>query len=316
FTVMPASTDFGNGTRIELRNMTAHTMDGRIVGQWDGRVQGAMALMKFTVEKPTVVKVEWRVYHRLVVKSPVAGFEKHVEEGTIYNLDFPKSIELGNGTKLVLKKVLVDGVKTDEDMIKITKPVEISVEYARNYMTTFFIEAGDAMTLEPEQVVLVGEDGSKTIYKPPASYVPEGVQTVESIVFRGYEVAGGGAVKIDTAGQHILPTRLRTVRIKVVDILGLPEPLASVWAFPDIKASANLLGQAVLPAIPPEKIAVTASSWSGKNTVTLDSYETEKTIAIPLSTSTATLLTVAGAGSWIYMLGRRKPPRQSQQQPS
>ncbi|MEM4269519.1 MAG: hypothetical protein QW223_05300 [Candidatus Caldarchaeum sp.] len=316
FTVMPASTDFGNGTRIELRNMTAHTMDGRIVGKWDGRVQGAMALMKFTVEKPTVVKVEWRVYHRLVVKSPVAGFEKHVEEGTIYNLDFPKSIELGNGTKLVLKKVLVDGVKTDEDMIKITKPVEISVEYARNYMTTFFIEAGDAMTLEPEQVVLVGEDGSKTAYKPPASYVPEGVQTVESIVFRGYEVAGGGSAKIQAAGHHILPSRLRAVRINVVDMLGLPEPLASVWAFPDIKAPTNLFGQAFLPAIPPEKIAVTASSWSGKNTVTLDSYETEKTIAIPLSTSTASLSAAAGAASWLYMRGKRKSRRQSQQPPS
>lgn len=313
FVLMPASTDFGNGTRIELRNMTAHTVDGRIVGKWDGRVQGAMALMSFTVEKPTVVRVEWRVYHRLVVKSPVAGFEKHVEEGTIYSLDFPKSIEMGNGTKLVLKKVLVDGVKAEEDTIKVMKPVEITVEYARNYMTTFFIEAGGAVTLEPEQVVLVGEDGSKTAYKPPASYVPEGVQTVESIVFRGYEVAGGGSAKIQAAGHHILPSRLRAVRINVVDMLGLPEPLASVWAFPDIKAPTNLFGQAFLPAIPPEKITLTASSWSGKNTITLDRNETEKTIAIPLSTSTAALLAAAGAGSWIYVRGRRKSRRQSQQ---
>jgi hypothetical protein len=56
--------------------MTAYGPRGETVAAWDGKLGGGqMGLLQVVLDRPLKIEVEWKVYHRLTVSSPVNSYE-------------------------------------------------------------------------------------------------------------------------------------------------------------------------------------------------------------------------------------------------
>jgi len=142
FVVMPWMQDFGNGTAIELINMTAYNHLGQAV-KWVkplGNETYPYVVLKVEMTSPLKVVAFWKVSHMVTVTTPFKTFSTMVEEGTPYRLDFEKSVELGNGTRLDLAHVYVDGVEVNSTSVTVVKPIRITAEYRRSFMVTVYLD--------------------------------------------------------------------------------------------------------------------------------------------------------------------------------
>jgi hypothetical protein len=151
FTLMPRGQDFGNGTRVELANITAYSPSGEVVAAWDGKLGGdRYGLLQFTVDRPLRIMVEWNVYHRLTVTSPVNSYETWVLNGTVHKINLPERKLVGGDTLMVLKQVRVDGKPYQGLEITVTSPTSVEAVYQRRLMTTIMVDAGRGFLVEPE----------------------------------------------------------------------------------------------------------------------------------------------------------------------
>jgi hypothetical protein len=174
FVIYPRTQDFGNGTKVELANMTAYDLSGGVVKAWDGKSgDNQLGLLKLVVDRPMRVVVEWRVYHRLTVTSQVNSYETWVFNGTVHKLDLPEKKLVGGDTLMVLKQVKVNGEPYQGLEVTITSPTSVEAVYQRKLMTTFMADAGKGYLVEPSEVVLE-RDGEVEVYRPPFTYIGEG----------------------------------------------------------------------------------------------------------------------------------------------
>ncbi len=313
YTLMPIVQEFGNGTVVELRNMTVYGQDGAVLATWNQSLsRGNMAMVKYTLTQPATVKVEWRILQTIRVDSVVKSFEERVENGSSIDVRrwLPETVELGNATRLALKAVYVDGARTGSWLITVSKPMHIRVEYLPQYLVSMALEAGEGYLAEPDNVVLEG-GGETRVYTPPMAYIDSGTWRTVSIRYREAEVNVEQTVSIQGPGEYRLRTGLKTVRIKAVDVLGIPAPFTEAWIYPDIRATTAYDGQAKLPAAPPTETTIKASSPLGGGETALAADATEATIVIPLSTWTIVFIAAAcSAAVLVLKISRRRRPRQ------
>ena len=307
FTVMPRAQDFGNGTRVELANITAYAPSGKVVKAWDGRSGGEqLALLKLVADKPLTIRVDWNVYHRLTVRSEVNSYEAWVLNGTTHRLDLPERKLVGEDTLYVLRKVLVDGRPQEGFELTVTRPTSVEAVYQRRLMTTFMVYAGGGYLVEPSEAVL-SRDGEVEVYRPPFTYMGEGTWRVAKVTYLGGEVTADATVEINMAGMMTLPSKLRAVEVSVVDLIGMPVPYASITA-ENTGGVTDTSGKAVIPAIPPWDFTVTASHILGRGQATITPGETTARVTAGVSPYTMTLLAAlaaAGVVAWRGRLSRR-----------
>jgi hypothetical protein len=307
FIIYPRTQDFGNGTKVELANMTAYDLSGEVVKAWDGKSgDNQLGLLKLVVDRPMRVVVEWRVYHKLTVTSQVNSYETWVFNGTIHKLDLPEKKLVGGDTLMVLKQVKVNGEPYQGLEVTVTSPTSVEAVYQRKLMTTFMVDAGKGYLVEPSEVVLE-RDGEVEVYKPPFTYIGEGTWRVTKVTYLGGDITMGTTVEINIADMVIVPSRLRAVEITVVDFIGMPVPYASVKA-ENIAEVVGMWGTTILPAIPPWDFKVTASHPIGSGTTTVKPDETAVRVAAGVSPYTIALLAtvvVLGAMAWRRRVLRR-----------
>jgi hypothetical protein len=303
FTIMPRVQDFGNGTRLELGNITAYGPSGEVVAAWDGKLGGDRAgLLQFTVDRPLRIMVEWNVYHRLTVTSPVNSYETWVLNGTVYRLDLPEKKLVGSDTLMVFKQVKVNGKPYQGLDVTVTSPTSVEAVYQKRLMTTIMVDAGRGFLVEPGEVVLE-RDGEVEVYKPPFTYIGEGVWRVSKITYLGGDVTADAVIEVNIAGMRTIPSRLRAVEVVVVDFIGMPIPYASVKA-PNTGEATGMSGTATLPGIPPWDFEVTASHILGNGLTTIRPGETAVRITAGVSPYTIALLAaVAAAGVVVWRRG-------------
>jgi hypothetical protein len=300
FVIYPRTQDFGNGTKVELANMTAYDLSGEVVKTWDGKSgDNQLGLLKLVVDRPMRVVVEWRVYHKLTVTSQVNSYETWVLNGTIHKLDLPEKKLVGGDTLMVLKQVKVNGEPYRGLEVTVTSPTSVEAVYQRKLMTTFMVDAGKGYLVEPSEVVLE-RDGEVEVYNPPFTYIGEGTWRVTKVTYLGGDITMGTTVEINIADMVIVPSRLRAVEITVVDFIGMPVPYASVKA-ENIAEVVGMWGTTILPAIPPWDFKVTASHPLGSGTTTIKPNETAVRVAAGVSPYTIALLaTVAVLGAVVW----------------
>jgi hypothetical protein len=300
FTLMERAKDFGNGTRIRLANITAYGPKGEVVAAWDGESGSAQfAQLSLTVDRPVTIKVDWRVYHRLTVTSPVNSYEEWVLNGTVHRLDLPEKKLVGGDTLMVLKRVKVNGEPYQGLEVTVTSPTSVEAVYQRRLMTTIMVDAGKGYLVEPSEVVLE-RGGEVEVYRPPFTYIGEGTWRVTKVTYLGGDIAVDATVEVNIAGMKTIPSRLRAVEVTVVDIIGLPVPYASVKA-ENIAEVTGISGTATLPAIPPWDFKVTASHLLGGGAATIRPNETAVRVTAGVSPYTIALLAavaVLGAVAW------------------
>jgi MYXO-CTERM domain-containing protein len=382
FVLMPRVQDFGNGTKAELLNMTAYGPRGETVDAWDGKLGGEqMGLLQVVLDRPLKIEVEWKVYHRLTVSSPVNSYEAWVLNGTVHRLDLPEKKLVGSDTLMVLKQVKVNGkphqglevtitslvldrplkiavewkvyhrltvsspvnsyeawvhngtmhrldlpekklVGSDTLMVlkqvkvngkphqglevTITSPTSVEAVYQRKLMTTIMVDAGEKYLVEPNEVVLE-RDGEVEVYRPPFTYIGEGTWRVTKVTYLGGDIAMSATIEVNIAGMKTIPSRLRAVEITVVDLIGLPVPYASVKA-ENVADVTGISGTTTLPAIPPWDFRVTASHLLGGGAATIRPNETAVRVTSGVSPYTIALLAavaVLGAVAWRRRMSQR-----------
>jgi len=308
FTLMPLAQEFGNGTVVELRNMTVYGQDVSILGLWNqSSSRGSMAMVKYALTQPATVKAEWRILQTIWVESAVKSLTERVENGSSIDVRrwLPEMAELGNATRLALKAVYVDGAKTDSWLITVSRPMHLRVEYVTQYLVSMALEAGEGYLAEPDNVVLE-EGGDTRVYTPPMTYIDRGTWRTVSIKYRGAEVNIDQTVAIQGPGEYRLRTGLKTVTVRVVDVVGMPAPFTDAWIYPDIRVTTAYDGRAKLPAAPPTETTLKASSPLGGGETKLAADATEATIVIPLSTWTLVLLAAACSATLLAGLKLRR----------
>jgi hypothetical protein len=306
FLVMDRAKDFGNGTRVELANITAYGPSGEVVKSWDDKSGGdRYALLAYVVDRPLKLVVEWKVYHRLTVSSPINSYEKWVLNGTTHKLDLPERKLVDSDTLMVLKQVRVNSEPQQGLEVTVTSPTSVEAIYQRKLRTTFMVDAGRGHLTEPEEVVLE-RGGEVEVYRPPFTYIGEGTWRVTKVTYLGGDITMGTTVEINIADMVIVPSRLRTVEITVVDLIGLPVPYALVET-ENIADVTGISGTTTLPAIPPWDFEASASHILGRGVTTIRPGDATARITAGISPYTIALLAIAvtlGVVAW-----RRKVSR-------
>jgi hypothetical protein len=306
FVLMPWVQDFGNGTKADLLNMTAYGPRGETMAAWDGKLGGGQtALLQVVLDRPLKIEVEWKVYHRLTVSSPVNSYEAWVLNGTMHRLDLPEKKLVGSDTLMVLKQVKVNGKPHQGLEVTITSPTSVEAVYQRKLMTTIMVDAGKKYLVEPNEVVLE-RDGEVEVYRPPFTYIGEGTWRVTKVTYLGGDITMSATIEVNIAGMKTIPSRLRAVEITVVDLIGLPVPYASVKA-ENVADVTGISGTTTLPAIPPWDFEASASHILGRGVTTIRPGDATARITAGISPYTIALLAIAvtlGVVAW-----RRKVSR-------
>jgi hypothetical protein len=292
FLVMDRAKDFGNGTRVELANMTAYGPSGEVVDAWDGESGGdRYALLAYIVDRPLKLVVEWRVYHRLTVYSPLNSYEKWILNGTTHRLELPERKLVDSATLMVLKQVRVNSEPQQGLEVTVTSPTFVEAIYQRRLRTTFMVDAGRGHLAEPEEVVLE-RGGEVEVYRPPFTYIGEGRWRVAKITYLGGDIAVDANVEVNVAGMKIIPSRLRAVEVTVVDLLGVPVPYAMVRTR-NAGDVTGILGATALYAVPPWEFEIMVSHMLGTGQAVIRPQDTEVRIQAGISPYTLVILVLA-----------------------
>jgi hypothetical protein len=292
YTLMPRRKDFVNGTYIELKNMTAYGPSGETISTWNGRAGNTdTGLLKTYADRPLRIVVELNVYHWLTVTSPVGSYGEWVLNGTAYRLNLPEKKLINNDELLELKQVKVNGKPYQGLEVTITSPTSVEAVYQRKLMTTFMVDAGKGYLVEPSEVVLE-RDGEVEVYRPPFTYIGEGTWRVTKVTYLGGDIAMSATIEVNIAGMKTIPSRLRTVEITVVDLIGLPVPYALVET-ENIADVTGISGTTTLPAIPPWDFEASASHLLGRGVTTIRPGDATARITAGISPYTIALLAIA-----------------------
>jgi hypothetical protein len=306
---MPKVKDFGNGSKVELLAMKAYGPAGETLAQWDGVSGDAEnALLKFAVNRPVSVKVEWKLFHKLTVRSQVNSYEEWVLNGTVHRLNLPEKKQVGQDTLMALRKITVNGRPYEGFELLVTSPTSVEATYQRKLLVTLMIEAGKDRLVEPEEVVLA-RDGETEVYRPPSTYIGEGLWRITRISYLGGDVSTEAAIDVNKPGVNTIQSRLRTVEITVTDVIGIPVPYASLNA-PKTESVTDISGRASMAAIPPWDFEVTAQHALGKGAVTIKPGEATARITAGVSPYTlAIIATAAITGIVVWRRKMSKPSR-------
>jgi hypothetical protein len=294
FLVMDRAKDFGNGTRVELANITAYGPSGEVVKSWDDKSGGdRYALLAYVVDRPLKLVVEWRVYHRLTVSSPINSYENWILNGTTHRLELPERKLVDSDTLMVLKQVRVNGEPQQGLEVTVTSPTSVEAIYQRKLRTTFMVDAGRGHIIEPEEVLLE-RGGEVEVYRPPFTYIGEGTWRVAKITYLGGNIAVDANVEVNMAGKKIIPSRLRAVEVTVVDLLGVPVPYAMV-SIRNAGDVTGILGATTLYAVPPWEFEIMVSHMLGTGHAVIRPQDTEVRIQAGISPYTLVILVLAAS---------------------
>jgi hypothetical protein len=294
FLVMDRAKDFDNGTRVELANITAYGPSGEVVKSWDDKSGGdRYALLAYVVDRPLKLVVEWRVYHRLTVSSPINSYENWILNGTTHRLELPERKLVDSDTLMVLKQVSVNGEPQQGLEVTVTSPTSVEAIYQRRLRTTFMVDAGRGHIIEPEEDLLE-RGGEVEVYRPPFTYIGEGTWRVAKITYLGGNIAVDANVEVNMAGKKIIPSRLRAVEVTVVDLLGVPVPYAMV-SIRNAGDVTGILGATTLYAVPPWEFEIMVSHMLGTGHAVIRPQDTEVRIQAGISPYTLVILVLAAS---------------------
>jgi hypothetical protein len=295
--------DFGNGTIVRLRSITAY-MGNKTVEAGD--YGDAMRLM-LEVRSPITIRAQWDAYHMVSLSSeaPVgSGGPGLYPEGSRWNATAEESIVYGNGTVRKFVGWIVDGQLIANRTISFTvsRPMGVTALWRTYDYVTFMLDAGGGYIVQADRVVLEGEHETVTVNG--SGFLERGMWRVSGAWYRGAEVSVPTDVSVRGSGAVTLPSRLRAVKVRAVDILGMPAPNTLITT-PFSQAATGWAGEATLHAIPPTTVEAKLRHVLGESYVEIPGDAAEIAARIPLSIYTLTIM-VAIAAVFAAYLGLRR----------
>jgi len=295
--------DFGNGTIIRVRSITAYMGDKA----FEGKDYGDAVRLAVAVTSPVTIRAQWDVYHMVSLSSeaPVgSGGPGLYPEGSRWNATAEESIVYGNGTLRKFIGWIVDGQLITNRTISLTvsKPIGVRALWRTYDYVTFMLDAGGGYVVQADRVVLESEHGAVTVNG--SGFLERGVWRVSGAWYRGAEVSVPTDVSVRGSGAVTLPSRLRTVKVRAVDILGMPAPNTLITT-PFSQAATGWAGEATLHAIPPTTVEAKLRHVLGESYVEIPGDAAEIAARIPLSIYTLIIM-VAIVAVFAAYLGLRR----------
>jgi len=295
--------DFGNGTIIRVRSITAYMGDKA----FEGKDYGDAVRLAVAVTSPVTIRAQWDVYHMVSLSSeaPVeSGGPGLYPEGSRWNATAEESIVYGNGTVRKFVGWIVDGQLIANRTISFTvsRPMDVKALWRTYDYVTFMLDAGGGYVVQADKIVLEGEHGAVTVNG--SGFLERGVWRVSGAWYRGAEVSVPTDVSVRGSGAVTLPSRLRAVKVRAVDILGMPAPNTLITT-PFSQAATGWAGEATLHAIPPTTVEAKLRHVLGESYVEIPGDAAEIAARIPLSIYTLTIM-VAIAAVFAAYLGLRR----------
>ena len=295
--------DFGNGTIIRVRSITAYMGDKA----FEGKDYGDAVRLAVAVTSPVTIRAQWDVYHMVSLSSeaPVgSGGPGLYPEGSRWNATAEESIVYGNGTLRKFIGWIVDGQLITNRTISLTvsKPIGVRALWRTYDYVTFMLDAGGGYVVQADRVVLESEHGAVTVNG--SGFLERGVWRVSGAWYRGAEVSVPTDVSVRGSGAVTLPSRLRTVKVRAVDILGMPAPNTLITT-PFSQAATGWAGEATLHAIPPTTVEAKLRHVLGESYVEIPGDAAEIAARIPLSIYTLIIM-VAIVAVFVAYLGLRR----------
>jgi len=235
-------------------------------------------LVNFTAIAPMRLEVGWKVWYMVrlglpvslttaveEVYGPVAG--GWIENGTEITYVAREVVIHENMTRRIFQGWVVNGevIHSKTLSLVVDKPLNISITYRKQYLAfpKLLAETGE---LEAPDLVVFEKGGERVeSVNGSAVWLDEGAWCVEKAVYLGVEVRASN-ITISEAGDLPIPAEIRSWKIRVTDLLGVPAPLARVrYLSPAgrvLEVSANLLGEAITPPLPSSGV-VEASQIGG-----------------------------------------------------
>ena len=295
--------DLGNGTIVRLRGITAY-MGNKTVEAGD---YGDAMRLAVAVTSPVTIRAQWDVYHMVSLSSeaPVgSGGPGLYPEGSRWNATAEESIVYGNGTVRRFVGWIVDGQLIANRTISFTvsRPIGVKALWRTYDYVTFMLDAGGGYVVQADKIVLEGEHGAVTVNG--SGFLERGVWRVSGAWYRGAEVSVPTDVSVRGSGAVTLPSRLRAVKVRAVDILGMPAPNTLITT-PFSQAATGWAGEATLHAIPPTTVEAKLRHVLGESYAEIPGDAAGIAARIPLSIYTLIIM-VAIVAVFVAYLGLRR----------
>jgi hypothetical protein len=129
------------------------------------------------------------------------------------------------------------------------------------------------------------------------------VWSVSRAWYRGTEVSVPADVSVRGSGAVTIPSRLRAVRVRAVDFLGMPAPNTLITT-PFSQAVTDWAGEARLYAIPPTTVEAGLKHILGESSTEIPGDAAEAVARIPVSIYT--LMVIMALAASITYLGLRR----------
>jgi hypothetical protein len=225
-------------------------------------------------------------------------------EGSKWNATAEESIVYGNGTVRKFVGWIVDGQLIANRTISFTvsRPMDVKAIWRTYDYVTFMLDAGGGYIVQADRVVLEGEHGTVTVNG--SGFLERGMWRVLEAWYRGAEVSVPTDVSVRGSGAVTLPSRLRAVKVRAVDILGMPAPNTLITT-PFSQAATGWAGEATLHAIPPTTVEAKLRHVLGESYAEIPGDAAEIAARIPLSIYTLTIM-VAIVAVFVAYLGLRR----------
>jgi len=208
------------------------TLGGGLRAVYLGSSHGKIVTIK--VEKPEVVRLYWRTEALVSINSPYEGWSSSMwlPIHTTLSLEAPTFIPEGREEALEF-----DGWRGDifSDSRTITVTVDRSINLTLNYRKVYRVYlAGDPMT--PEELEIVLRDDRGRVHKFAAGsevWLPGESLEVMAAYWSGVDIKSEDRLRVHGGGTLYVKLDLASIRVRVVDLLGLPAPFYAVTAIRD-----------------------------------------------------------------------------------
>lgn len=222
--------DVGDGTRL-------------VFAGWN-------STMPFVVQRPTTIVALWRRQFRVIVACPETGLkmQEWLDEGSTATFDFqPKIMGKGEGTRLVLKGIIVGNISHRGFSIVIKSPLKVRCMYIEELKAS--LRTLDLVGGEVEAELTVAKDGMAIKIKHSTqTWLEEGkwnivaascqlkeahrrrifspTLVVESHGAECQPVAG--EIDVRSPGVYDVTMAVSWVKLVAIDFLGVPSPFVGV----------------------------------------------------------------------------------------
>lgn len=175
------------------------------------------------VTKPVKLSAHWVEEIRIIVTKPSEISVTWVPIGSVVEIEAEPIIQVDSGRRLVFSGFGgdVDDVQGNKVTIYVDTPKVVSLEYYEEMLVSFITQDSDGFFV-PAEIRLKTESGMLSLLPFTETWLRSGLYQIDRIVFNDVDVKKSDTLTLSSPGEYRLKVNVYGVKVKVVDLLGVP----------------------------------------------------------------------------------------------